>query len=855
MNTARVVKADGHAKGQAGEHRVATNSPAMNSTRDIRAVGDARVQIGNSYVTNNYRDPSPDPSLEKEKTRTEFLRRLFTSPYEDRKNRNPKRADGTCEWFTAHELFRNWQQEISALLWVSADPGCGKSVLARHLVDDVCPSTATRTTCYFFFKDDFDDQKALESAICCLLHQLFVQKPALLSDDILEDFREEGDQLFTSFHSLWDILIRAASDHTHGEIICVLDALDECVGQTQLAATLTQLYSKANGLPTLKFLVTSRLHLRIQREFQDLKESQPTIHLSGESPEEVEKIAQEIIISIKQRTEEICRKLQFSMEEKQILQEELAAVDNRTYLWVHLVFAVIEEAVLLNKDDLRASIRALPHTVEEAYDKILCKSQDPVKTKKILQIVVAADRPLRLTEMAVLLAFQQGHRCHKHLEQGLLPPDYLHRQIREACGLFITVKDSEIFLLHQTAKEFLLSTSPVPSESHSHSLKWRHSLDPKESHSLISDVCIRYLLLTDLEKLSSTWKSSGELRFPFLDYASSNWAAHYRQVYNTMGRDIESLALQLCQTNASTCRCWLKVYGEERRRQPEFVNEFTSSLLVASYFGFNNLVDLILQENKESLNTRSPSSKRTALSWASENGHNLVVKSLLGRLPKHKVILRDWLQFPTAVNQKDELGKTPLWYAAANGHQNIVQQLLEKGGKVDARDDNGLTALSWATHHGYNDIVALLIKNGARRKSEARYLETRDRYRRTPLIKAAKDGNDVVAQLLLDHGATIDGTDKNHRTALMWASQHGHNATVKLLLDCGAAIDATDDFGWTALIWASRHGYNAIVKLLVDCGAAIDATDNNGKTALMVASLHGYKATAKLLLDYGAIKK
>jgi hypothetical protein len=97
MNPARVVKADGHAKVQAGDHRVATNSPAMNSTRDIRAVGDARVQIGNSYITNNYPDTSLDPSLEKEKTRTEFLRRLFTSPYEDRKNRNPKRADGTCE--------------------------------------------------------------------------------------------------------------------------------------------------------------------------------------------------------------------------------------------------------------------------------------------------------------------------------------------------------------------------------------------------------------------------------------------------------------------------------------------------------------------------------------------------------------------------------------------------------------------------------------------------------------------------------------------------------------------------------------------------------------------------------------
>ncbi|RYP72090.1 hypothetical protein DL771_004421 [Monosporascus sp. 5C6A] len=492
----------------------------MNSARVVQADGHARVQVGDSYsIVHNYPDPNryladsrlADPH--NAKTRIEFLQRLRTSPYEDRKNRNPKRADGTCAWFTAHGFFQNWQKEISALLWVSADPGCGKSVLARYLVDDVFPSSATRTTCYFFFKDDFDDQKVLEGAFCCILHQLFVQKPVLLSDEILDDFREEGDQFFTSFHKLWDILIRAASYHNHGEIICILDALDECVGQTRLATALTQLYSKGKGVSTLKFLVTSRPYLRIQQEFQDLKESQPTIHLSGESQEEVDKIAQEITIAIKQRTEKLCKKLQLGIVEKQILQAELGTVRNRTYLWVHLVFAVIEEAVLLTRGDLRHSIRGLPHTVEEAYDRILRKSHDPVKARKILHIVVAADRPLRLTEMAAVLAFRGSHRCHKDLERDLLSPD---------------------------------------------------------------------------------------------------------------------------------------------------------------------------------------------------------------------------------------------------------------------------------PHHGHSDIVALLLENGARQDSKASHLETRDRRRRTPLLKAATDGNEVVVQLLLDRGAKLDASDLGGWTALLCASYGGHDAVVKLLLDRGA---------------------------------------------------------------------
>ncbi|KAK8001187.1 hypothetical protein PG991_013409 [Apiospora marii] len=144
-------------------------------------------------------------------TRANFLQRLQSSPYKGRKNRNPTRIRGTCEWFTTHDLFLNWQKETSTILWVSADPGCGKSVLARYLVDEVLASSATRTTCYFFFKDDFDDQKSLETAVCCILHQLFVQRPALLLEKFLKKVSDHDDQLFSSFSELWHMLIEAAT--------------------------------------------------------------------------------------------------------------------------------------------------------------------------------------------------------------------------------------------------------------------------------------------------------------------------------------------------------------------------------------------------------------------------------------------------------------------------------------------------------------------------------------------------------------------------------------------------------------------------------------------------------------------
>ena len=88
------------------------------------------------------------------------MRSLNTSPYWKYKDRNPKRMAGTCEWVLGHESFVRWRDNMdSGVLWISGIPGCGKSVLTRYLIDNDLLSATTRTTCYFFFKDDVNETK------------------------------------------------------------------------------------------------------------------------------------------------------------------------------------------------------------------------------------------------------------------------------------------------------------------------------------------------------------------------------------------------------------------------------------------------------------------------------------------------------------------------------------------------------------------------------------------------------------------------------------------------------------------------------------------------------------------------
>ncbi len=98
------------------------------------------------------------------------------SNYEKDKNFNPKKVEGTCEWFLTNEKLLQWRDcNVSKLIWLSAGPGCGKSVLSRSLIDEGHLSTRkmTTTVCYFFFKDGDANCRSGADALSATLHQFF----------------------------------------------------------------------------------------------------------------------------------------------------------------------------------------------------------------------------------------------------------------------------------------------------------------------------------------------------------------------------------------------------------------------------------------------------------------------------------------------------------------------------------------------------------------------------------------------------------------------------------------------------------------------------------------------------------
>src|SRR3990172_3577318 len=122
----------------------------------------------------------------------------------------------------------------------------------------------------------------------------------------------------------------------------------------------------------------------------------------------------------------------------------------------------------------------------------------------------------------------------------------------------------------------------------------------------------------------------------------------------------------------------------------------------------------------------------------------------------------------------------------------------------------------------------------------------------TTLQRLAGEGNNLLINILLDHGADIEARDNNDFTSLHYAAFNGHQVTVALLLERGANIEARDNQGVTPLHIAALDGHQATVALLLDRGANIESQGNQGQTPLHYAAAYGHQATVAFLLDRGA---
>jgi hypothetical protein len=178
--------------------------------------------------------------------------------------------------------------------------------------------------------------------------------------------------------------------------------------------------------------------------------------------------------------------------------------------------------------------------------------------------------------------------------------------------------------------------------------------------------------------------------------------------------------------------------------------------------------------------------------------------------------------------------------AVVNGVGFLVLTQYEKQERPKRVDEFQQTVLG-----DDRETVEKALRGGAKH-----FVNESDSEGRTPLMLARSAG---VAQLLLDHGASVTARDHSGRTPLIYAAIRGDTPTMKLVLDHGADIDAQDDQGLTALMFAMAADTPEPVRFLIVRKANLELRDGTGRTALDHSE--AYPDARQILLDAGAIDK
>ncbi|KAF7179589.1 hypothetical protein CNMCM7691_008637 [Aspergillus felis] len=679
------------------------------------------LEAGSRQTRRNYED-------QKERDLLQDL----AADYKDYKDFNPPRVEGTCEWFFKDDRFRKWRDSnTSGLLWVSAGPGCGKSVLSRALVDERRLSTnvTTSTICYFFFKDGDERRMYATNALCAILHQLFTRDPASgLIGHALPSHKNYGKDLARNFSELWRILIACADSPDTGEIICVLDALDECSmdSRQQLIDRMKEFYCQpwrlSNPLLKLKFLITSRPYDYLEASFKRF--SNTTAYLRFDGDEKSAQISKEINLVIDAKVYDIAR--DFEEGDRRKISEQLKSMEHRTYLWLYLTFDIIEQSPSEygRRSDMEALLSDLPSKVSQAYEKILGRSKNQIHTETLLQIVLAATRPLTLDEAnaALTLALQkQPFISYTDLESNLWPKNVFESTVKNLCGLFISVYDSKLSFIHQTAMEFLIHPERKG--------EWQGRLNMSKSHSKMSLVCLAYLSYLDERSPVMEIKA----QFPLAQYSARYWMYHARPAETQ--KDVQESILNFFQQREAYA-VWVNLFKHDEKLRR--YGKMETPLYYASLGGLRHTVQLLIEKGAD-------------------------------------------------VNTQEGYYSNSLQAASHQGHKEVVQLLLEEGADVNTQGGYYGSALQAASHQGDKEVVQLLLEKGADVNAQGGYYSN-------AIQAASRQGDKEIVQLLLEKGADINVQGDYYGNALQAASRHGHKEVVQLLLEKGADYLERPDF-------------------------------------------------------------
>ncbi|KAI0297634.1 hypothetical protein BC826DRAFT_951451 [Russula brevipes] len=730
------------------------------------------------------------------------LRKWLSPPDPSTSHNAARRAqhEGTTTWFFQGCTYNQWKSTAS-LLWIYGKPGSGKSILCSALIEDMMAlrKAGSASTAYFYCDFRDENKQSYRNLILSILFQLSTQSDVCFDTlSHLYSEHENGAQK-PSDSALILCLKEVLSLSTQRPIYLVVDALDECPNNSGLPAPREQVLNLVKDLVDLRLAnlhicVTSRPEIDIRNTLEPLASLRISLHdQNGQKKDIVDYVSSVVYSDTKMQ--------RWREEDRRLVITKLSENADGMFRWVYCQLEALRHCL---PPSVRVTLDELPETLDDTYERILrgINKANREHAHRLLQCLTVANRPLRVEELAEVLAVE----FDADLDSGLpkLNPDWRWadqpQAVLSTCSSLIAIVDDGysqvVQFSHFSVKEFL--TSDRLAHSSEDVSLYHIRLGP--AHTILAQACLGVLL-----SLRGRVTRGHSRDSPLSRYAAQHWVNH------AQFEDVSSRILHVMEyffdSDKPHWAAWLRVYDIDKSWNFFAPRRVIGDVVPLYYAALCGLYDL---------------------------AERLIVKN------------------PAHVNAIGGQMSSPL-VAALHGKQFRVAELLYRhGADVDVRSRWKGTPLHAASYHGVPDMAQWLLDHGADVNAE-------DKDCWVPLYLAARDGHFQICRILLEHNVNVNARNSWGEVPLHRAASPTHHRDqlniMRLLLEHGADVNARDDDGSTPLhhsSWQKRGGIatKGTVKgsrLLLQHGAKLDAKNNEGKTALQVALEAGHLEMVEFL--------
>ena len=241
-------------------------------------------------------------------------------------------------------------------------------------------------------------------------------------------------------------------------------------------------------------------------------------------------------------------------------------------------------------------------------------------------------------------------------------------------------------------------------------------------------------------------------------------------------------------------------------------------------------------------------------------------------------IVQFFTDIGTDILLKTKIGENCLHIAAAYGHLNLCQTLIDKHNfHVDTTDNEGFTTLHRSAQSGVYELVKFFADKGGDIHLKTKVggdclhiaaayghlslcktlidkdnfdVDTADNQGFTALHRSAQSGSYEIVKLLTDRGADIYLKAKAEETCLHVAAAFGHlNLCETLINKHNFDVNMADNAGFTALHRSVQSGSYELVIFFANKGTDIHLKTEGGENCLHISATYGHLNLCKTLIN------